>query len=242
MTPKSARTAPPAAVDAFAEALADWLSSFTVPQELAAEMASSCAAGAPWAAAIAGTSVRRAGWPERQALAWGIAIGASAGAFEAARRSLSAENGARTADGPALPLLAADGLIAAAHEALASLEPERLVAGLDALGGTFGDGGPWKHLGPDWPRPAWPAVVACGLGLAAAEDPDGPWGDLAASWRTVFAAPGDTAPEARRSAGEPDESLGNHPAADRDTNELFAAAASAARGGDSGEGDDDERF
>ncbi|HYO45199.1 MAG TPA: hypothetical protein VEY33_00705 [Gemmatimonadota bacterium] len=242
MTPKSARTAPPATVDAFAEALADWLSSFTVPQELAGEMASSCAAGAPWAAAIAGTSVRRVGWPEPEALAWGIAIGASAGALEAARRSFCAEIGARTADGPALPLLAADGLIAAAHEALASLEPERLVAGFDALGGTFGDGGPWKHLGPDWPRPAWPAVVACGLGPAAAEDPDGPWDTLAKAWRASFEVPEDAAvSRGASSAAEPDANLRNHPAADRDTNELFAAAANAARERDPGE-DDDERF
>lgn len=246
MSAKSARTAPPAAVDAFAAALADWLTSFTVPQELAGEMVSSCAAGAPWAAAIAGTSVRRVGWPEPEGLAWGIAIGASAGALEAARRSLTAKGGARAADGPALPLLAADGLIAAAHEALGSLEPERLVAGLDALGGTFGDGGPWKHLGPDWPRPAWPAVVACGLGPAAAEDPDGPWDALAKAWRASFEVPEDaaevqSASRGASSAAEPaDESLRNHPAADRDTNELFAAAASAAR--EREPGDDDERF
>jgi hypothetical protein len=241
LSAKGARTAPPAAVDVFAKALADWLSSFTLPQELAGEMASSCSAGAPWAAAIAGTSVRRVGWPEPEALAWGIAIGASAGALEAARRSLEdgksrfGQPSSGRADGPALPLLAADGLIAAAHEALASLEPGRLVAGLDALGDTFGDGGPWKHLGPGWPRPAWPAVVACGLAPAAAEDLDGPWDDLSNAWRAAFAAPGDA-------GAESDESLRNHPAADRDTNELFALAANAARGGDFGEGDDGERF
>jgi hypothetical protein len=242
LSAKSARIAPPAAVDVFADALADWLSSFTVPQELVGEMASSCSAGAPWAAAIAGTSVRRVGWPEPEALAWGIAIGASAGALEAARRSLGAKNGARAADGPALPLLAGDGLIAAAHEALASLEPGRLVAGLEALGDTFGDGGPWKHIGPGWPRPAWPAVVACGLAPAAAEDPDGPWDALSNAWRAAFAAPGEAMPGARDSTAEIDESLRNHPAADRDTNELFALAANAARGGDSGEGGDGERF
>ncbi|CAN5888762.1 hypothetical protein BH20GEM1_BH20GEM1_16120 [soil metagenome] len=235
MSAKSARTAPPAAVDVFAEALADWLSSFTVPQELAAEMASACSAGAPWAAAIAGTSVRRVGWPEPEALAWGIAIGASAVALEAARRSLDdGRIGAMTADGPALPLLAADGLIAAAHEALAALDAEHLAAGLDALGDTFGDGGPWKHLDARWPRPAWPTVVACGLGPAAAEDPDGPWDDLANAWRTAFADTGDAAPVP--------VGLGNHPAADRDTNELFAHASRAASGGDPGEGDDGERF
>jgi hypothetical protein len=249
LSAKSARTAPPAAVDVFAEALADWLTSFTVPQELAGEMASSCSAGAPWAAAIAGTSVRRIGWPEPQALAWGIAIGAAAGALEAARRSLEGgesrfgqPRSTRAADGPALPLLAADGLIAGAHEALASLDPGRLVAGLDALGETFGDGGPWKHLGPGWPRPAWPAVVACGLAPAAAEDPDGPWDDLANAWRAAFAAPSDAMPGARDSAAQRDGSLRNHPLADHDTNELFAFAVDAALGRDPGKGDDDERF
>lgn len=235
MIAKSARSAPPAAVDVFAEALADWLTSFTVPQELAADMASACSAGAPWAAAIAGTSVRRAGWDEREALAWGIAIGAVAGALEAARRSLTAGDGARAADGPALPLLAADGLIAAAHEALSSLGPERLAAGMQALAGTFGDGGPWKHLSPDWPRPAWPAVVACGLGPAAARDPAGPWGALAEAWRAAFDAPVD-GPEA------PAADLRSHPAADPDTSELLAFAAAAARGIDPAGGDDDERF
>jgi len=248
LTAKSARTAPPAAVDVFAEALADWLTSFMVPQELAAAMASACSAGAPWAAAIAGTSVRRVGWPEREALAWGIAIGALAGSLEAGRRSLADAPGesARAADGPALPLLAADGLIAAAHEALAALEPGRLAAGMDAVAGTFGDGGPWNHLSPGWPRPAWPAVGACGLGPAAAEDPDGPWDDLAKAWRAAFGAPEDVTPEtASRGAGsiaERDEGLRNHAAADRDTNELFAFAAHAARGGDAVAGEDDERF
>jgi hypothetical protein len=227
----------PAAVEAFAEALADWLSSFTVPQELAAEMAGACSAGAPWAAALAGTSVRRTGWPEREALAWGIAIGACAGALEAARLSLAdgatpgEARSARTAEGPALPLLAADGLIAAAHQALASLEPERLVTALKALAGTFADGGPWRHVTATWPRPAWPAVVACGLGPAAADDPEGSWADLAKAWQAAFAAPEPSA----------DGDLANLPAAEHDTTELFAAAALAARDA-SEEGDDDGRF
>jgi hypothetical protein len=256
LSARSSRAAPPAAVDVFAEALAEWLSSFTVPQELAAEMASACSVGAPWAAAIAGTSVRRAGWTEQEALAWGIAIGALAGALEAGRRSLadggmsaasegspcSATASPRAADGPALPLLAADGLIAAAHEALASLDAERLAGALEALGAAFGDGGPWRHLRPDWPRPAWPAVAACALGPAARDDPGGPWEDLARAWRTAFAAPGDATPESRDSATEPDERLRSHPAADRDTNDLFAFAADAARGSDSGGGADVERF
>lgn len=251
MTPRSARVTHPAAVEAFAEALAEWLSSFTVPQELAAEMASACSAGAPWAAALAGTSARRAGWPEREALAWGVAIGACAGALEAGKRSLAGDSTLarpktappRAADGPALPLLTADGLIAAAHEAIASLEPERLLAGMDALGRAFGDGGPWRYLDARWPRPAWPAVVACGLDPAAATDPDGPWTDLAEAWRSAFAAPPVSSPkaEAAGAARVGNEGLADHPAADQDTNELFAAAARAARL-DSGESDDDERF
>jgi hypothetical protein len=257
LSARSARAAPPAAVDVFAEALAEWLSSFTVPQELAAEMASACSAGAPWAAAIAGTSVRRAGWPEQEALAWGIAIGALAGALEAGRRSLaeggtmsagsegsrrSATAPARAADGPALPLLAADGLIAGAHEAISSLDAERLVGALEALDAAFGDGGPWRHLRPDWPRPAWPTVAACALGPAARDDPGGPWEDLAVAWRTAFAAPSDATPESKEFATAPDERLRSHADADRDTNELFAFAADAARGRDSAKGADVERF
>jgi hypothetical protein len=242
LSARSSRAAPPAAVDVFAEALAEWLTSFTVPQELAAEMASACSAGAPWAAAIAGTSVRRAGWPEQEALAWGIAIGALAGALEAGRRSLAAENGARAADGPALPLLAADGLIAGAHEAISSLDADRLVGALEALGAAFGDGGPWRHLRPDWPRPAWPAVVACGLGPAARDDPAGLWGDLAGAWRDAFAAPHAGAPESRDPAQQPDERLRSHSEADPDTSELFALAADAARERDATEGADAERF
>lgn len=219
--------APPAAVDTFAEALASWLSAFTMPQELSAEMASACSAGAPWAAALAGTSVKRAGWPEREALAWGIAIGALAGALEAARRSVEAseerdeEGPARTAEGPALPLLASDGLIAGAHEALSTLDAARLALAFEALAEAFGDGGPWKHLDSGWPRPAWPALVACGLGPAAADDPGGPWEDLSRAWRAGFAAPG-SAPS--------DIPLDAHPAADRDTAELLEFAARAARG------------
>ena len=232
-SPRSAAT--PAAVDAFAEALASWLSAFTMPQELSAEMASACAAGAPWAAALAGTAVKRAGWPEREALAWGIAIGALAGALEAARRSLEAsderesagsgaaaasdEEPARTADGPALPLLASDGLIAGAHEALSSLDPTRLALAFEALAGAFGDGGPWRHLDSGWPRPAWPTLVACGLTPAAADDPDGPWDDLAQAWRAAFGAP-------RREPS--DTALHAHPAADRDTVELLEFAVRAA--------------
>jgi hypothetical protein len=242
LSARGSRVAPPAAVDVFAEALAEWLTSFTVPQELAAEMASACSAGAPWAAAIAGTSVRRVGWPEHEALAWGIAIGALAGALEAGRRSLAAENGARAADGPALPLLAADGLIAGAHEALSSLEPAHLAACLDALADTFRDGGPWKHLDASWPRPAWTAVVASGLGPAAAEDPDGAWADLATTWRESFEAPRSAGSESKETAMEKDERLRSHPEADRDTNELFAFAADAAREGDGRKGADVERF
>jgi hypothetical protein len=237
--------APPAAVDTFAEALASWLSAFTMPQELSAEMASACSAGAPWAAALAGTAVKRAGWPEREALAWGIAIGALAGALEAARRSLASSDeranagagteataegkDARTADGPALPLLASDGLIAGAHEAISSLDAARIGLAFEALAAAFGDGGPWRYLDRSWPSPAWPAVVACGLSPAAAEDPDGPWEDLANAWRATFAAPGRAASDA---------TLDAHPAADRDTAELLEFAARAVRGRDSEKRDD----
>jgi hypothetical protein len=224
VTARAARPGSPAAVESFAEWLAEWLSSFTVPQELAAEMADACAAGAPWAAALAGTSVRRAGWDEHEALAWGIAIGALAGALEAARRSLAAENETRAADGPALPLLAADGLIAAAHEALASLEPGRLGVAMSALADAFADGGPWRRIEAGWPRPAWPAVVACGLTAAAADDPDGPWWGLAQAWD-------------REEAGE---ARWGQPAADAETRELFAEAAAAA--GSGAEGGDEQGF
>lgn len=240
MTARSARAAHPAAVGAFAEGLADWLSSFKVPQELAAEMASACAAGAPWASALAGTSVRRAGWPEREALAWGIAIGALAGALEAGRRSLAKSRSRdRAADGPALPLLAADGLIAAAHEALASLEPGRLGDAMEALAAGFGDGGPWRALDAAWPRPAWPVVVAIGLGPAADQDPEGPWTELADGWRSAFSTPADVSPEAREGA-DAHEALASHPAAAPETRELFAAAARAALS--RSEGGDDARF
>lgn len=240
MSARSSRAAPPAAVDVFAEALAEWLTSFTVPQELAAEMASVCSAGAPWAAALAGTSVKRAGWPEREALAWGIAIGALAGALEAARRSLAASEEpeidpvasgaettakgkpARTADGPALPLLASDGLIAGAHEALSSLDPARLGRAFEALADGFGDGGPWRYIDSGWPRPAWPAVVSCGLAPAAAEDPRGPWYDLAKAWHAAFGTPGPAASGV---------TLDAHSAADPDTVELLEFAARAARSG-----------
>jgi hypothetical protein len=225
VTARTARPGSPAAVESFAESLAEWLSSFTVPQELAAEMADACAAGAPWAAALAGTSVRRAGWDEREALAWGIAIGALAGALEAARRSLAAQAGTRAADGPALPLLAADGLIAAAHEALASLDPERLEVAMSALAGAFADGGPWRRIDASRPRPAWPCVVACGLAAAAEDDPDGPWWDLAQAWDRE----------------EADEARWSHPAADAETRELFAEAAAAA-GSSTGEGRDEPGF
>ncbi|HUP20704.1 MAG TPA: hypothetical protein VM778_12225, partial [Gemmatimonadota bacterium] len=150
-------TAPaePRPVESFAGILADWLSAFTVPQELAGEMADACAAGAPWAAGVAGVAARRAGWREPEAVAWGIAAGAVAGALEAARRSLEpAPAGVRAADGPALSLLAADGLIAAAHEALSSLSPDRLAAAMAALEEALGVGGPWRGLSPHWPRPA----------------------------------------------------------------------------------------
>ncbi len=62
--------------------------------------------------------------------------------------------------------------------------------------------------------------MACGLAPAAAEDPDGPWENLAEAWRTAFAAPG------RAASGL---TLDAHPDADHDTVELLEFAARAAR-------------
>lgn len=211
----------PRQVEAFGEILADWLSAFTVPQPLAGEMADACAAGAPWPAGVAGVAARRAGWAEPEALAWGIAVGAMAGALEAARRSLApAAAGGRPAEGPALSLLAADGLVAGAHEALSSLPPDRLSIALGALEEALGNGGPWRGLSPNWPRPAWPAAMALALAPMAEEDPAGHWAGWAEAWRTACAEPEADAAE-----------LADHwnaPAADPADRALMKAAARAA--------------
>lgn len=221
-------TADPPVVERFAAALADWLASYTVPPELGAEMADACAAGSAWAAAIGGTAVRRTGWTDTEALTWGISVGALAGALEGARKSLLAHAppAPARADGPARPLLAADGLVAAAHEALAALAPERLRAAMAALAHAFGGGGAWRGLSSRWPRPAWAALVPLALQPAAVADPAGSWAATAAAWEEAYGVPASIAPEP---AGvEPDEALWRHAAADAATRRLLRAAASAA--------------
>ena len=236
-------TALPAAVRVFEQALADWLAAFTSPAELAAEMADACSDGAPWAAAIAGVAARRIGWDDAEAMAWGLCVGGCAGALEAARRSLTeapagtlaavgsvpaaegpapaAEGPApRAAEGPALPLLAADGLIAAAHETLGSLPPGRVQAALEALGGAFGDGGPWRSLSADAPGPAWVALVPCALAPAADAEPEGPWAAWVDAWSVDGGAAAYVTPD--------DPTLWDHPAADPDTRALLRSAARAA--------------
>lgn len=181
----------PAEVDHFATTLAEWLEGFVASEPLLAEMAAACAAHAPWPAAIAAGAVRRAGWPDVEALAWGIAIGAMTGALEAAGRSLAGDGDGRadpgaTADGPARALLAADGLVAAAHEAVAGLEPTRARAGLRALAGAAAAGGPWDALARRSDAD-WSSFVGVGLAAAAATDPDGPWAELVDGWSAVAA-------------------------------------------------------
>lgn len=157
----------PRAVETLDRALADWLSAFTAPAALAGEMADACASGAAWPAAVAAVAAREAGWDDAEAMAWGIAVGAQAGALEAARRSLEAEGGvdgaARPADGPAVALLASDALVAAAHEALSSLSPDRFAEALAALERGFGDGGPWRALPDGIGRPAWRSTIPLAL-------------------------------------------------------------------------------
>jgi hypothetical protein len=111
----------------------------------------------------------------------------------------------------------------AAREAVASRA--RTLAVRWALAGAFAEGGPWRRIDASWPRPAWPAVVACGLGPAAADDPEGPWAELEAAWE-------------REEAGD---ARWSHPAADAETRELFAEAAGAAAAG-MGEGRDEQGF
>ena len=65
---------------------------------------------------------------------------------------------------------------------------------------------------------------------AAAEDPDGPWDDLANAWRAAFGAPG------RAASGM---MLDAHPGADRDTVELLEYAARAAELSDPEERNDE---
>lgn len=233
----------PEAVGGFAGILADWLESFVLPAPLGAEMADALEEGSDWVGAIASGAVRRAGWPDAEAVAWGICVAALAGAFEAARRSLDGATGRRdpgaTADGPARALLAADGLIAAAHETLASLDEDRLRVAIEALEEEFGDGGPWRHLATGVsaddastgrPSVAWPGLVALALAPAAAERPDGPWGELRVAWKKRHGKPPEEPAEGQESGtGPEDDSLFRHSGADAATAALLRAAAAAAR-------------
>lgn len=183
MTPR------PPAVETLAAALADWLASFPVPAPLGAAMADACAAGASWPAGVAAVSARRTGWTDAAAIAWGIGVGALAGALEAARASVTdggaehAPDSGTAVDGRARELLAADGLIAAAHEAIASLEPSRLSAAFTALDEAFRDGGPWTAVREGREVPAWPRLIPVALGPAARVEPAGPWEEVRRAWR-----------------------------------------------------------
>ncbi len=240
----SAMYGEPEAVRSFAGILADWLASYTMPAPLGGEMADALEAGSGWVGAIASTAVRRAGWPDAESVAWGICVAALSGALESTRRSLDGETGRRdpgaTVDGPARSLLAADGLIAAAHETLAALGEERLIMAIDSLEEEFGDGGPWRSLArpcdagrtpPGREPQAWPGFVALALAPAAAVRPGGPWADLAAAWRERYAArrdDGAVEPAPNRDLHD-DEDLFRHPAVDESTAALLEAAAAAAR-------------
>lgn len=213
----------PREVERFDGILADWLASYTIAAPLAAEMADALGAGSAWVGAIGAGAVRRAGWPDTESVAWGISVSALAAAHEAAARSLEGAAEPRDpgtgAEGPARALLAADGLIAAAHETLASLSPGRLAVAFDALGSVYGDGGSWRLLGGETSGPvppAWSRLVPLALRPAAREQPEGPWEDLAAAW------------ERSGGIGMGEESSG-HPTADPSTLALHDAAAREAR-------------
>ncbi|MEJ2152596.1 MAG: hypothetical protein P8Y29_06550 [Gemmatimonadota bacterium] len=217
----------PPEVDSFAGALSEWLASFTMPESLAGEMANVCSGGAPWPAAIGGSAVRRSGWGDAESLIWGIAVGALAGGLEGASTSLGTgvdvgRMPGTAVDGAAGTLLAADGLVAAAHEALGSLGPDRLEIVMGALDEEFGDGGPWGRLGRVG-GVAWPVIVPLALMPAARSEPQGPWSEYATAWRSVYGS--------RGSAGEAGDSssLWNHPAADDATRALMQAATDQAR-------------
>ena len=223
------RPGDPEAVERFADILADWLASYTVAAPLAAEMADAMEAGSAWVGAIGAGAVRRAGWQDAESVAWGIAVSALAAAHVAALRSLDGETQGRDpgsgALGPARALLAADGLIAAAHESLASLSPERLGEAFTALERAYGDGGPWRLLPAEAGGfPAWPRLVPLAVRPAAMARPDGPWADLAAAWERF----GDRDPGADPK-GAAERALYEHAAADGSTVALLRSAAGAAR-------------
>lgn len=183
MTPR------PPAVETLAAALADWLASFPVPGPLGAAMADACAAGASWPAGVAAVSARRTGWTDAAAIAWGIGVGALAGALEATRASVAgggaerAPDSGEAVDDRARVLLAADGLIAAAHEAIASLEPSLLSAAFTALDEAFRDGEPWTAVHEERETPAWPSLMPVALGPAARAERAGPWEEVRRAWR-----------------------------------------------------------
>lgn len=217
----------PPEVDSFAVALSEWLASFTMPESLAGEMADVCSGGAPWPAAIGGTAARRSGWGDAEALIWGIAIGGLAGGLEGVSASLaSSVDVGRTpgtaVDGAAGTLLAADGLVAAAHEALGSLGPDRLEIVMSALAEEFGDGGPWGRLSRVG-GVAWPVIVPLALMPPARTDPQGPWTDYANAWRAVYGSR-----DPAEAVGD-SNSLWDHPTADDATRALMQAATDEAR-------------
>lgn len=208
-------------------ALSEWLTSFTMPESLAGEMANVCSGGAPWPAAIGGSAARRSGWGDAESLIWGIAVGALAGALEGASASLETgvdvvRTPGTAVDGAAGTLLAADGLVAAAHEALGSLGPDRLEIVMGALDEEFGDGGPWGRLARV-SGVAWPVIVPLALMPAARTEPQGPWAEYADAWRAAYGSQGPTEATVESS------SLWNHPAADDATRALMQAATDRAR-------------
>jgi hypothetical protein len=165
----------PPEVDSFAVALSEWLASFTMPESLAGEMADVCSGGAPWPAAIGGTAARRSGWGDAEALIWGIAVGGLAGGLEGVSASFaSSVDVGRTpgtaVDGAAGTLLAADGLVAAAHEALGSLGPDRL-----EIAARTDPQGPWTDYAN-----AWCAVYGSRGPAEAAGDSNSLWDHPAA--------------------------------------------------------------
>lgn len=221
----------PSAVRALDAALADWLGSFTAHGDLIGAMADACAAGGAWVGAIGATAVRRTGWADPAAMAWGIAMGALAGAVEAARDSLANLSGGevRGADGPARKLLAADGLVAAAHEALASLDPERHVSALEAIDSAMGSGAPWDAVAKGGPRsPSWAAIVPLAVTPAARTSEAGPWSGYALAWRSAFVA-SSRGTGGTREAPFPDAELWERPDAGEEIRALLEAAARAAR-------------
>lgn len=173
----------PATVEFFAQALADWLSSFTLPTSLVRESVDACIQGSAWVGAVAGSAARAAEWDDPESVSWGIAVGAQAGALAAARRSIAIGAGVSRLAGAssesADALLAADHLVAASHEALSTLAPGRLEIATRAMRSAFRDGGPWVSIAQrevtDW-------TVLVPLACAPAAGIDA-WRGYADAWR-----------------------------------------------------------